>query len=525
MKRLKFFIYLIIVIFFVLSLANFTCLFANEKKEISNLETEKERKKKEKEEEKRREEQAKQEMKEKLEMEKQRIRLIKEEIEKITKDEKLYYGRGMAELSEFGGKKWNAIETAEDRARKELSMSIESKIKGSVIDILRTTEKGDEEQFKRIIEIYTDKTLNEVSTKSWEDYEKEGEITAIATLNKDVYKKKVDDDLKAKKSKIFTYVTAGIKAYRSKLFANAIGQFSQAKKCQNELFQNLPVNDDIDNDGKDEEIGAFIDIQLSNIINGILLKGKDEKLAYTITGSIPKKPWIFAHYIDKSETFPVANLPLKSKFIKGEGKISNINVLTGQGGDAEIPVEYIDPASKEAILQVEVDLSALGCENLTAPPYCRVGFRKRQSIAYSVNFFNNDIRTEPKSLIADVKSVISDSIYGMLDYPIKTKEPTQDDISKVANLNADYLLVVTVSANSNRMGDYNFFKAYSSANVMIYSLPEGELISTIGEVPSGSGSGSTPSDAGLQAMNKIRGLIKSMVKEKIKELDKISKGD
>jgi len=442
---------------------------------------------------------------------------IKKEIKEIKKNPDIYYGEAFAEVKRFRNDLWKATEEARKRARQQLNEYIKIRVDTSLRQVLKIGEKGYKKEIEDIIELYADKVLEEVKYHDYTDYPKRGIVTSIATVGKETYKNTVLKELKNKRGKIITHLRAGLKALDRKLISQAIDNLLLAKKWYEEFFHQVPLNMDLDKDGKIEEIGAVVEVYISSIFKSIEFKQKEEGYTYTLEGNIFKKPIVAVYYIDKKEKIPVSNLLLKIKFVKGEGKISNSKTITDEYGEAEISVEYVKPELPEASIQVEIDLEKYDLAGEIQLPFYRINLKKRKAVAYSVVFSQNGKITHPVSLKDITRAVLSKYGYDIEEIKLETTEVKEYHLDKVIELNADYFLFLLVeSYGSSQVGDYELYQAKVGSRIFIYKLPEKRLISSI-EGPETTGFGPSFSSASYNGLGKIKKKLLSLMEQEVKK--------
>ncbi len=448
-----------------------------------------------------------------IDKEKIRIQEIKMEIKEIKKNPEIYFGEAFADVKKFNGNLWETTKEARKRARQQLNEYIKVRVNTSLREVLKVGRDEYKREIEDITALYADKVLEEVAYDDYTDYPKKEMVTSIASVSKSVYKQTVLKELENKKAKIITHLRAGLKSLKAELVSQAIENFIQAKKWYEEFFHQVPLNMDLDNDGKIEEIGAVIDIYLTAILKSLEFSQKGKRYTYDLDGGVIKKPVVFVHYAEKKTKIPVSGLPLKAKFVQGDGRISEMKLVTGDEGEVKISVEFVNPQNLETTIQVAVDFDVPD----VAAPFYRIELEKIKGVAYSVVFKKDGKIFRPLSLKDIVKSVLSKYNYDIEEILIDRTEPTAGDIEKAVESNTDYFLIVSVERTaSSRIGDYDMYRTGVRSKILVYKLPERRLISSV-EGPHSDGSGTSVSSAESNALVKIKNELTSLLEEEIKK--------
>jgi len=445
--------------------------------------------------------------------EKIRIQEIKKEIKEIKKNPEVYYGEAFAEIKRFEGDLWEATQQARKRAREQLNEYIKVRVNTSLRQVLKVGKKEYKKEIEDMTCLYADKVLEEVNYHDFPDYPRKGLVTCLAVVSKARYKQTVLKELENKKTKIITHLRAGLKALKAELISQAIDNFIQAKKWYEEFFKSVPLNMDLDKDGKIEETGAVIDVYLTSVLKCLEFRREEKRYTYGMDGEVIRKPFVFVYYREKKKKVPVSGLPLKAEFVQGEGKISEMELVTGDSGDVEIPVEYVNPQNVETTIQLSVDFDISD----VALPFYRVELEKRKGVAYSVVFKKGEKISHPSLLKDIVKSVLSRYNYDIQEITIEKTEPSDWDIEKAIESNADYFLIVSVERiSSSQVGDYDMYQARVASKIMVYKLPEKRLLTSL-EGPSASGFGASKTSAVSNALGKIKNKLTDVIEEEIKK--------
>ena len=488
----------------------------------------KEMKKKQKEEIKQKEENKKLDEKQEKKALKEREKEQKAERRNVVEDIKSYKDRQNVDLyvgegrSVMGKDSYNAEHDAKQRSIDDLSSSIRIKVRTTVKDELKVgSNRGAEDKFERITNSYTAEILNKVTYKTYKDYPEKNMITVICYVLISDYEQNVQAEIKNNIAQITKYAIEGLKAQNGKLYLTALEDYSKGKEKLSECFYDLPAQEDIDNDGKPDDLYAFFDTNILKLIRNIKLETADEKVVFGTEGKLRKYPMVRVIYEDKNEKVPIPYIEVKASFMegKGNGEIINRSLVTNRLGEVQIPIERIDPSYKEASIQVELDPGALKIdEKQIQIPYCVITVNRKRTFVCAVNFFNVNKRNKSEMIEKSLKSILRGLEYDVLDCNIKTEEVTDTDIKNTCENNADYLIVVTIKADGAKVGDYDMFYSNITSKAEVYSLPDGAVVTTIEDGPSAKGSGTSIANAGWNALDKIKSSLISQIKTELKEL-------
>ncbi|MFH1956902.1 MAG: hypothetical protein ABIJ15_00310 [bacterium] len=448
-----------------------------------------------------------------VDKEKIRVQEIKKEIKEVKKNPEIYFGEAFAEVKKFDGDLWKTTEEARKRARQQLNEYIKIRVDTSLRQVLSMGKDGYKKEIEDITELYADKVLEEIEYQDYPDYPKKGLVTVIAVVSKEKYKQTVLKELENKKAKIITHLRAGLKAYKSKLITQALHNFIQAQMWYEEFFHQVPLNMDIDNDGKTEELGALIDVYLSSMLKSIKFSRGEKRYTYGLDGRIIKKPQISVYFEEEEKEIPVSRLPLTAKFVRGEGNISDLKLITGDYGEAVIPVDYINSEMGEAVIQIDIDLKL---SNMVAPFY-RINLEKRKGAVYSVVFIREGEVSRPTSIRDSLKSLLSRYGYDMEEIRASKSEPSELDIENAVQTNADYYIFVSIkSIGGKQVADYDMYKTQVKSKISVFNLTENRLLSSV-EGPSAEGFGSSKDAAASNGLEKIKTELIALLEEEIKK--------
>ena len=458
----------------------------------------------------------------KEELEKEKLfNEAKNYIDTMKDDSDIYWGEGIANIGEDLGE---AKLLAKDRALKELSRQIEVTVK---IDITKTltgssvstgeeySEKIEDEISKKI-KIYTNQIITDTKEKFFTDFPKTGTMTYFVYISKKDYEEKVQRDLATKKAMIRTGIQNGNTELMNHNYLNAIGNWIKAKEYTNNFFGQLPLQDDLDNNGIPKEINAYLYGKLNNFFGNTSLTCLYDEIFYDAQGELIQKPVILAQYIsDIGERHPLEKLPLKAEFIQGTGIIQG-NMQSETYGQAVLPISQVDPTYKITSIHIEIDKQRIpGIDLFSLPPMpsTLIELKKIKTIALSISFFNDEEMIEPDDLKNTVKSILLNSGLSVLSVLITGNYVNQDDIKAVNTTNADYLLFINArTGTSSTVGGYdNMFTTTCSGVISVHKLPQGNMISSE-NIDVSKGFGVSTKIAGWEAFGKLKDEILSKTK-------------
>jgi hypothetical protein len=225
-------------------------------------------------------------------------------------------------------------------------------------------------------------------------------------------------------------------------------------------------------------------------------------------------------HIDSSNNeIPMTNFPIKTKFIKGDGKLIP-NVNTGNYGEIEIQVNYVNPKFNETILESTIDTAKIeGLELFSIPtlPKATKKLQKTKTIAILATFENGNIEI-PTSINNEIKAIFIGEGFNVIE--LNTKVSTfSSQLARIAiQKNADYLFTAfSKVTDSFQVGGYeNMYKATCGGNVALYKLPNEKLVN-VSELESVEGFGISAEGSGWDAF----GNIKSKLLEETKKIAKV----
>lgn len=439
----------------------------------------------------------------------------------------IYWGEGIANIGDDLG---NARIESKDRALKDLSEKIEVHVESDFHRVLtgssvQTAKKYNETIIDDIIQrikTYTNQVITSVQEKSFIDYPQKGVITYFVYIARSAYKERVQKDLDAKKMMIRNTIQNGNNEFDARNYLSAINNWISAKDYLSDFFGQLPLQDDLDNDTKMEEVNAYLYGKINNFFGNIRLTLLNDDFFYDAQGEISQRPVIYAQYIDnKGNKFSISKLPLKTEFVNGSGKIIG-EVITGSYGEVELPITYINPTNKISSIRVGIDKDRItGLESFSLPPIPSVSLEmnKVKTVVMSVTFHNGSQLTEPDEIKNNVNSILLNKGFSVISILIKGNDVNHNDIEKARNTNADYLLFINAkTGSSSTVGGYeNMYTTTCSGVVSLYKLPQGNVISSE-NIPGETGFGVSAEIAGWDAFGKLKDIILSKARSIIESI-------
>ncbi len=448
-------------------------------------------------------------------------KLIEEKIKyyKARQNKDIYLG--IASLPIVNKEQQNIEQEVRKNALNNLASSIRIKIKTTIKDELKyTTATNIEQKFEMITNMYTTEVLNRVITEVFHNYPKKGWITAVCYISVVDYEKTVQEEIRKNIAQISKYAVEGIKALNEKLVLTALENFIAGKKKLNECFYDLPALEDIDNDGKPDDLYAFFDTNILKIINNIKIEPITENVVYTTDGKIKKYPVVRILYTEKDNRIPVEGIKLSIKFLQGygTGEILPQPLVSNKLGEVQIPVHKVDPSYKRVIIQVQLDPQMLNIDEKQYPlPYCIITINKKKVFAYCVKVQNGNKTISYKPLVNSLKSILQNMGCDTIEYQI-SNAVNKYIIFDLAQKKVDYFLIIYITTTGGKVGDYNMYYSIANSEVEIYSLPEGDIIVSL-EGPTSHGYGTTTISAANIAIEKIKNELLQKIVENVKKLN------
>lgn len=423
-------------------------------------------------------------------------------------DETLYWGEGIATI---GGDIGAAREQAKERALHDLSQKIQVNVEADISQVIQSNMSASSEDIRELftqkVRTYTQSALTNTRDLFVVDYPASGNCTFLVFMSRAEYQRKVNEDLKMKKSAVRNAVENGDAAMKHSDFMLAANHWANARDHLNNFFGDLPLQDDLDKNGKNEEVHAYLQQKMGNLFGNIELSFLPDEISYDAAGTLSKKPIVQAKYEDANgRTQSIANLPLKVEFTGGKGRVSG-NVITDNYGTAKLALT-VDASNPQTSIAVQIDKNAvdgLADFNLPRLAEAKMTFEKIKTIAIAVSFKNQSKRSTPDVLLNEIKNILLAKGFLTVDFSTASSRVTSTDLTRASTSNADYLLVVSLrSAGGGTVGGYsNMFASTVSGFVSLYKLPRGEQIAT-DQVHAAKGFGVSASVAGWDAYGKVK---------------------
>jgi len=436
----------------------------------------------------------------------------KQFISQIRSNKDYYVGEGTASIGNDIGK---ANVLAKKRALEDLSSRIRVRVQSTIIKVVTNTSQNNDDSYSENTDrkiqdrtnFYTNQVLTDVEiSQSFYNYPDSGYITVIANLNKNSYKKRINEDLNAKKMLVRTRIQNGDRKYAQGYYIQAIKDWTQANNYLNQFFNGLPLQDNLGPGRSSQNVAQYINGKITFFFSGLRLVNMTDQSIYDSRGRLNAPVFVAAKYKDENGIeHPVTGLPLKAGFITGEGTILP-GIKTGSYGQAKLLVSYINPAYKSCLINITVDTAGFKLDQFKniIIPSLNQSARKMRTIAFSVTFNNNGQLLSPEELKNKVQSTILESESAIEQVSVSHANINQADIQQINQGHADYFLRVYVhTLNSSTVGGYqNMYVASCSATVSLYELPLAKLKSAQ-QIPTVQGYGTTASGAGWDALNKM----------------------
>ncbi len=442
----------------------------------------------------------------------QNIRPEVQALELKKKDPDIYYGEGIAPIldNDMGG----ALETAKKRALRDLSRKIQVNVEETISKITQSDMSGSteniREQFTQKVRTYTNSVLTNTKDLRAINYPAPGNITVLVYMSRAEYRQKVNEDLKSKKAAVRTAAQNGDQAFLRNEFMIAATNWARAYEQLQNFFGDLPVQDDLNGDGRPDDVREYLQQKMSQLFGNMELSFLLDQITYDANGTLTKRPMVQARFrhqtgADKA----VANLPLKVEFISGKGQVLG-RVMTNKYGVAELSLK-VDASYPQTEIAVGIDQQSIpGLNYFTLPQLseARLTINKIKTVALAVLFNNNGRRSSPEALNNEIKNLLLNKGYLTMNFSTSGGQVSQSDLARATQANADYLLFVAIRANGgSTVGGYaNMFASTVSGHVSLYRLPRGDEIAAE-RLPSVKGFGVSADVAGWDGYGKVKNAV------------------
>ncbi len=442
-----------------------------------------------------------------------------------------YTGEGIAH---YGDKKTidEAIEDAKKNAREDLAKNIKVVVKSTVIRTIGEDAEMVSDKFKKFIQEKSKVVLQGVEySDTLIDTEKKA-VTITARILKRVYDKKVEEDLKEKKSRIIQYYRESEEDLKKGFYTLALKSLYRARGYIWIFFKDLPINGDLNRDGKeDEELKAAVQGKIDRLIGELTFEPVNKKLLFTSTGNVTGNVGFHIYWKEKGVYNAVGNFPVYASFVKGKGEIVMPEVTTDNTGYAELDVENIDPSysnvvikikpliekffgiipfsegkKDEAITQLKKELGVL--------PEWNINITKKKSLALSVYAVSGKKRFILSNIRNEVEEIIRGKGYDVVDKNIMST-PDIEKMKALKEQGFDYICIIKVSVHSEYISDFEMYMARASGIIKLYSTVEKTEVQSI---PAGTTKKKFAVDRSTAVWNAI-GALRSALIRKVKLLN------
>lgn len=440
-------------------------------------------------------------------------------IESKKNDPNVYWGEGVANIGNDLGK---AKIEANDRALEDLTKTIEVHVQSDITKTLsgismqtgKIYSEHIEDKITQKTRIYTNQIIKDVNEKNYNDYPKDRLATCFVYILKSKYKEKVEKDLETKKMMIRTAIINGNKEFENKNYMPALNSWVNAYQYLDNFFGELPLRDDLNNDSNMVEVHSYINGKINKFLGNVRLSRLSSshpnegntKVFYDIRGKVNIQPSVYVQYENaNAEKFPISQLPLSVEIVEGEGTITK-NITTGNYGQAELRINYIEPKNKFSTIKVKIDIDKINGLNKFALPLLSsltIDMVKEKSMALSVQFYNYEQIEKSPNLESKIKNLLMENGYSVVNILINGLNINEKDVKNAKKTNADYFLAINLSSgNTSKVGGYdNMYTANCSGIVSLYNLETGQIVATE-NIPPESGFGVSAQGAGWDAFGK-----------------------
>ena len=402
---------------------------------------------------------------------------IKKELEKYRADNNIYWGEGISIIGDDIGK---SRDTARNEAFDHLAQQIEVRVisdferlvfgETTITDRLRTDSV--KERIRSKVKLYTDIVVHSVhEIGPFIDYPRKGDLTYFIYISKKDYEEFVVKDMEAKKSIIISDVKNGDIEYNKGNYWLALKHWLEAKNRNEDFFSDL-INYDIDRDGTEEQISAYLDRNLFQFIKEVTLNKIDEEYYYDVDGRVNKNPMVYLK-LKKSNgsMIPLQKFSLKVTFRSGSGEM-NTSLITGEYGEATLSINSINPNNKVTIILIQMDDSQFVNPTGFSMPSTELTLKRKKTVLINITNKINEINKNDPTTTNWILSRFSHRAFGIKHIPAFNR----DDIVRS---NADFFISVIYINNCQcGVGGYsNLCVANCTTTIELYSLPDFNLIS------------------------------------------------
>lgn len=436
---------------------------------------------------------------------------IKKEIKRYRSRNNIdiYMGEGTAKIK--NGDIQAARRQAEDLATDSLLRSIKVYVKSDFVSILNLNKKQIEEKIDYIINTRADSILKGRKIEYYDFYPNNKTVTVIVYLDKSDYDRLVLEEENKRISAINDYALNGEKNFKNRKYLNALSDFSKGYSLKREYFKDIPIKIRIKEDNEEKNLDAemFFDSKIQEISYSINLVLPDEKFIYSASGRLLNKtPYVTAYF----KNAPIENLPVKFECVRGRAELYSDKAKSAKDGRVEINISKIDPYYKETQIIAEPVLSEYASDYpFLKTNSLRITLHRNKTVVFKVKLNSSDYNGSNDI----IKSAINSSGFD----PILRNEQKEKDINsllaKLSQENLDYYLLIKIDAQSEKLADYNLYRASSQSYIYLYSVIDMNMV-VAEEGPGETGYGSSGQNALSDSADKTLKKASKILVEKLK---------
>jgi hypothetical protein len=235
----------------------------------------------------------------------------------------------------------------------------------------------------------------------------------------------------------------------------------------------------------------------------------DEKFIYSASGRLLNKtPYVTAYF----KNAPIENLPVKFECVRGRAELYSDKAKSAKDGRVEINISKIDPYYKETQIIAEPVLSEYASDYpFLKTNSLRITLHRNKTVVFKVKLNSSDYNGSNDI----IKSAINSSGFD----PILRNEQKEKDINsllaKLSQENLDYYLLIKIDAQSEKLADYNLYRASSQSYIYLYSVIDMNMV-VAEEGPGETGYGSSGQNALSDSADKTLKKASKILVEKLK---------
>ncbi len=370
----------------------------------------------------------------------------------VSKD--YYIGIGVSAKSKDNK---DYLQIAKDNALKNLASEIKVSISSEVLSQITEIDGKLKEYVKSAV-----KTSTQANIEGYEivdTYEDKKNYWLYCRLSKTKYEENKRRRINKAKELSLSFFDKALKEEHKGNITEASYYYFQALKA----IKDFP-NEKSDFNGKNSFIINEIIKHIKSMYGKITLTALQNKISLKTNSSVKKYPEVSATY----NKLPIPNLPIKIKFLKGEGDLLE-NETTNSNGIAAIHLTKIRSADKMQIIKAEIDMKkildtdttfVLAKEIVSSLPKasCKIFITVSGSVFYiTSNEANFGQKTDVLYLAPKIKEALT-------NYNITFT----NDISK-----ADAM--IKIKANTRKGSEiYGMYSAFADVTLSITDLKSGK---------------------------------------------------